>query len=398
MAAIDWSVRGIAAAGGAVKATFEGTPAEFGMSDRFSRWIDEHDWPARPLRIGVVAPSQWPEAWADRLHGAASTGIEWFALPTGSDAECVREHLLDAMVSMNERGNLCVATPVREGFEAGWFNWGMERPLSYASVFPCRVDCEELEVELCEGDSPRLLAAVLEAAAWSGRSPARLTLQDRLKGRCIASPMRRTTTKVESWKPAVDHIERAMRCLVDQVGDAAAAKGLAKATATERAAARAASAWLATWTGPMPDSERRVGIEACADLAGDEPEIALRLAAAHLACGADGAGLDAIERADRMLRDRTLIPGFDQFAFVQAELATELQTPLAAGRVAAGACLIAATMPAQKFAFFMEDVLDELKHSPLLVGRDQDHRMLVQVFRTLERIRRSERFGLPAAA
>jgi len=46
----------------------------------------------------------------------------------------------------------------------------------------------------------------------------------------------------------------------------------------------------------------------------------------------------------------------------------------------------------------MEDVLDELKHSPLLVGRDQDHRMLVQVFRTLERIRRSERFGLPAAA
>lgn len=398
LAAIDWSVRGLAAAGEVMRTSLDGASLDFDLSERVAQWIDAHEWPERPLRFGIVNPHAWPEGWADRLHEATSTGIEWFAIPAGNSRDAFSEHLLDAVLEFSEQGRVCLNTFMRDGLEAGWFDWAFERPLSYASVFPCRVDCERLEVELSEHDSPVLMAAMLEAASWSSRSPARLTLEDRLKGRCVASPVRKTPRRVEAWKPAVDRIEQSMRRLVDVVCEHTSNRSSHAATPMERAAARVASAWLATWTGPMPDAERRNGIECCAELAGDEAEVALRLAAARLACGSDRTGLDALESADRMLRDRSLIPGVDQFAFVQAELATQLQTPLAVGRVAAGACMIASTMSAEKFVFFKDDVLDELKHSPLLVGRDQDHRLLVQVFRTLDRIRRSERYGLPAAA
>ena len=407
LAAIDWGVRGVAAAGELVRTSLESGPADFDLESRMTRWIDEHQWPVRPMRLGVRAPNTWPNGWADRLHAAASLGshdsIEWFALPQRSegdpDADELHRNLLDAVVEFTDAGRLRVNTFTRPGFEAGWFDWSGERPLSYASVFPCRIDCERLEVELSETDSPGMVAATIVAAAWSSRAPARLTLEDRLKGRCVGSPVQRSVHRLEPWKPVVDHIERSMRRLVLAVINAEAHRTESMApTQIERAAARATSAWLATWTGQMPDGQRREGIEACASIAGDEAEVALRLAAARLACGSDASGFDALERADRMLRTRTLIPGIDQFAFIQAELATQMQTPLAVGRVAAGACMIGATMSADKFVHFKDDVLDELKHSQLLVGRDQDHRLLVEVFRTLHNIRRSEHYGLPAAA
>jgi len=397
LAAIDWGVRGLAAAGAS---------ADVDVGERVTRWIDDHEWPARPLRIGVRGPNAWPLGWADRVHASASAGIEWFALPAregGTDGAMI-EHLLDAAVEVTAAGMMRVETLTRSGFEAAWFDWAGSLPLSYASVFPCRVDCERVEVQLEEGDSAGLVTALIEAAAWSSRAPARLTLEDRLKGRCVASPMRKRVRRLEVWKPSVDQFERAMRRLTAGVTEAEAKRvesgfrNEAGPSGAERAAARVSSAWLATWVGPMRDTERRDAMEACAGLAGDEAEVALRLAAARLACGADQAGFDALEQADRMLRTRVLLPGIDQFAFVQGELATHLQTPLAVGRVAAGACMIGATMAADTFVHFKDDVLDELKHSELLVGRDQDHRLLVEVFRTLHRIRRSECYGLPAAA
>ena len=359
-------------------------------SDKAQRWLDAARWPSRPIRVGLVQPGRWAE-WLVDAPGAC--GVEWFTVPEGEHPEfACREHALDAVVTRTS-GRLEVVTLERPGHDAGWYDWSVTRPYSYVQVFPMRIDCARMTLETPETDEDACLArAAIEAAAVLARSPARLTLADRLAGRSPATGVRPEVERFGPYRQCRDGVERVMQRLTELLLSRAASP---RPLMMERACARAVGAWLTTWGGEISDTHRRQRLEAIARINADEPDTMLRLAAARFACFDDAAGLDALVRADRMLRHAELMPGIDQFTFIQGELQVGQPTPLTIGRVAAGLCLLSATMPVERLPFCREDLGEEMEFSRLLVGRDQDRALLLSVFREIERGRRADRYGLP---
>jgi hypothetical protein len=57
-------------------------------------------------------------------------------------------------------------------------------------------------------------------------------------------------------------------------------------------------------------------------------------------------------------------------------------------------CLMAASVPASRLEFLREDMLDDLAHAEVLIGRDQDRRVLTQVFEAIARNRIAAERGL----
>ncbi len=82
--------------------------------------------------------------------------------------------------------------------------------------------------------------------------------------------------------------------------------------------------------------------------------------------------------------------GADQTAFLSGELDAGLPGARTTGRIAVGVCLVAATMPMEELAFFAEDLGDDLRHAAALVGRDQDHRLILEIIRMVERHRHDD--------
>lgn len=355
-------------------------------------------WPARPVRVALLM---------DESSAAAITAApgviecEFVRREADEAGEAKRLRGFDAVVRGGP-GGLELMTPEIAGHEASWYDWSDERPLAYAGVFPMRMDCARLSLAGLSMRSDRdaaLARALIETAAILSRSEHRLTLSDRLLGR---RPLGDARPDGAAETRGVLSRDPAEACLKDLVLRVLSFDLTTSPTRAQRAAARLVSAWLSTRAlGPEFEADvaaRRRGIEAAAQIAGDEPEVMLRLAAVRFAAMDDDAGYDALWRADRMLRDRQTLPGIDQFLFLQAELDMGPYGPMTLGRAAAGICLLCATTPVDRIAYVRDDLIDDMRYSGWLVGRDQDRAMLLEVFRRLERIRRSERMGLPSAA
>lgn len=358
--------------------------------DRVQRWLDAARWPSRPARVGLYRPGYWAQLL---VEAPGACGVEWFTVPEGVHPEhACRAHTLDCVVTRN--GNhLDVVTLERPDHDAGWYDWSIPRPYSYVQVFPVRIDCARMGMEIPESPEDALLGrAAVEAVAVLSRMPGRLTLADRLAGRGPATGERVAADRFGPYRQCRDGVERVMQRLTELLLSRPAS---ATPLLVERACARAVGAWLTTWGGEISESHRRQRLEGIARINADEPDTLLRLAAARFACFDDAAGMDALVRADRLLRTVQLMPGVDQFTFIQAELQVGQPTPLTIGRVAAGLCLMSATMPVERLAFCREDLGEEMEFSRLLVGRDQDRAMLLSVFREIERGRRADRYGLP---
>jgi len=154
-----------------------------------------------------------------------------------------------------------------------------------------------------------------------------------------------------------------------------------------RAAARVASGWLAATDAPVDIETRRRLVDACVRVLPEEPEVLLRAAAMRFAAWEDRSALEALGRADRAIRSSEHRETIDQLPFLQSELEMGLPGPFTLGRVAAGICLVCATSPDERFWHIRGDVLDDMRYSAWLVGRDQDRAALVEVFRALERTR-----------
>lgn len=361
---------------------------------------DRLPWPARPVRIALAVG----ESAASALAGAPGV-VECEVVRQQADpgrwSDPAEEGRFDAVVREGPAG-LEVGTPEALGHEASWYDWSDERPLSYAGVFPMRVDCARLSLAGLSMRSDRdagLARALIETAAVLSRSQHRLTAADRVLGRRPIDEERDGSTAAEGVRGVREPAEACLKDLAFRVQSFDVDR---RPTPAERAAARVVSAWLST--RPLSADEeadiaaRRRGIESAALVAGDEPEVMLRLAAVRFASMDDDAGYDALWRADRILRDRQTLPGSDQFLFLQAEIDMGPYGPMTLGRAAAGICLLCATTPVERIPYVRDDLIDDMRYSGWLVGRDQDRAMLMEVFRRLERIRRSERMGLPSAA
>ncbi|QYK47117.1 MAG: hypothetical protein KF838_10020 [Phycisphaeraceae bacterium] len=135
-----------------------------------------------------------------------------------------------------------------------------------------------------------------------------------------------------------------------------------------------------------------------ARVAGDEPEVALREAASRFVLLDDAGGHAALIRADASLRLRDNPEQIDHTALLEWEIEHGESSDQAIGRLAAGVCLACATRDAHGIACMRDDLIDDMRHNAWLVDREQDQALILDVFRNIERLRRSQELGLAAAA
>ncbi|MDX2131642.1 MAG: hypothetical protein SFY69_06295 [Planctomycetota bacterium] len=343
-------------------------------ADALGAWHDRQAWPEKPLRVGLVDPGHWATVLAET---SGATHVEWYALADGVACDWVREGL-DALVTHDADGMLTIETPEHAGREAPWYDWNAPRPLSYPSVFPNRLDAAR--VTLAEGMSDAAMTRlIIEAAGILARHPARLTLHDRLIGRRPLPATPERSERPVRFYPRADVTTAIVGRMVEEL---ARYRTGSVPTDAERVAARLVSAWAATWSADVDEEFRRLAAEASMRVCADEPETLLRVGAVRLSGMDDEAGLEVLLRAERVVRRRE--PSItDQVPFLAGELDAGTPGPRTTGRIAAGISLVAATLPDDKLAYFRDDLTDDLRHANALVGRDQDHTLLLSLVRQI---------------
>lgn len=387
---------------------FSSTPIPREQVDaRAAAWLDNRRWPVRPLRVGIDERVTLAESIV--AAPGANVPIEFFSVPARTpDAQVLMAaRTLDAILRPIDgvdpaSANLELITREAADRPAGLADWGAPGLVSYASVFPLRLDASR--VTLREGntpESPVLLRAIIESAAALSRTPMRLDFDDRLRGRRPALMPRRTPTgRFTRLSADAAFAERAILRLCDLVRiEAATTTSAAPARPALRVAARLAGAWMSTGCGVSADVDRRAVVEAAAELLHDEPESLLRLAAVRLALSDHAGGISALEAADRLLARDAVASDVDSSAFIQAELhLSGAASSAAVGRVAAGICILTAGQTAEQLRFVRDDFFDDLSRTRLLVGREQDHRLIRDVFDALLAVRECATKPQPAAS
>lgn len=340
------------------------------LEDRLSIRSERSLHYAQPIRIGLEAG---PEIRDVIMEQPTELPVTWAAVSPSSDNQAtLRRNRMDAILRQPPTGPMLIATLEHPEREASWYDWALPRPLTYASVFPVRVDIAQVTLEDSDLKDPKqaaLIAALLRAAAALSRTPGRLRLSDRLSGRLpsAASTGVRTPTGLA---------DRAMLELAAAINDC-------PPTGAAKAAARAVSAWLASTDAWLDINLRRQGIENALKILGDEPEVLLRAAAIRLATFDDDSAFEALRTAERVIRAGNHEQMGEHLTFLQAEVELGLPNPLTLGRVAAGVCMVCASSPRERVAFIRGDIMDDVRHSAWLLGREQDRTVLSEVFKLM---------------
>lgn len=343
-------------------------------------WLDRAPSASRPLRIGVDAG---PHIFAALKSAPSPNGAatDWILVPPArEDQPTLSRFRLDALLRHRTDGPTTIATPESPEAEASWYDWSAPRPLTYASVFPTRIDPARITLEEADHtDKAELedLAALARAAAALSRLPARLTASDRLRGRTPVPATPAPAAASEASSPIQAAMLNLIRSVVGRPQNS-------PPSPARKSAARAVGAWLATTDCWVDPKLRRQGIDAAARILADEPEAQLRAAAVRLSVGDDTGSFQAMDSAIQILRARSNETVIDHVAFLQSELECGLPGPMTLGRVAAGVCLVCATTTASHVPYIRADFMDDARYSAWLVGRDQDRAALMQVFRHLE--------------
>lgn len=336
--------------------------------------------PAR-LRIGIAASAREVDSLMDIASGEPLHGsrIEWIPVETGRmHSQLMTGHRLDALVCRQRGGELVIAVPEHPSKGAGWTDWSLRMPLSYAGIFPTRVDpalvtCGGMNL-LHERDA-RLTTRLAEACAVLGRLEPRLSVSKMWDGRAALADM------TSSGGPMERVMLRLTHALAADWSDRTPARPLAAL-----AGARAASAWLASWE-QMDPKQRRGLLEVCSSIIGDEPEALFRLAAGQFAAYEDTAGLEHLSEAFRVVIASQEKVAADPLAFIHAEIELGAHGPLTLGRVAAGLCLLWATSNQQSLDYLRDDLVEDLRYSGRFVGQDQDQLLLREIIRRMDQLR-----------
>lgn len=343
------------------------------FEDRVVAKADRLSGSPRPLRIGLDAG---PETRRALMDAPTEIDVEWVVLsPSADDQAALKRHGLDALLRTTGEGAgipMRIVTLEHPERESAWYDWSTARPLTYASLFPVRVDVARISLTETDTTSPvqaEALSATLRAAAALSRCPARLRLSDHLTGRL---PSARSAEGVRTPSSLAD---KAMLELSAALIAAAPSR-----SPVAQAAGRVVSAWLASTEAWLDLNLRREGVEAALAAVGPEPEILLRAAALRLATFQDDAAFQALRESEQIIRSGTHPALHEHLAFLQAELELGSPNPLTLGRVASGICLVCATSPRERVAFIRGDIMDDVRHSAWLVGRDQDRAVLREVF------------------
>jgi len=336
------------------------------------------------LRIGLDLPMSEVRAILDASAQAPDPemGIDWVRVEAGrEDQNDCRRYGLDALIRRASTGALRIAVPEHDGHDAAWHDWAVRPPLSYAAVFPTRIDPAAVtlgDLSLSDPADLDLVMRLASCAAILGRSPARLRVRDRLAGR---------GSQAAAAAAAPEPAGRWMLELADHVARRAADPDRTGAGAW-RAAARAAQAWLVTAEPARSMEDLRRLVEAMDRFLPHEPESLLRVAAARFAAFEDEAGMETLTRAFNVLRASGYTPIADPVPFVMSEIELGSPTPLAVGRVAAGMCLMWATASPRTLEYLRADLIDDLRHAGGAAWRGKDGKLLEDIAGELDTLAR----------
>lgn len=339
--------------------------------------LDANNWPTRPLRVGVTETML--RHTLERTSGQCV--LEWVAAsPSRTSAHLCKSLTLDAVLRMDAKGGLLLVMPETRQRSAAWHDWSADRPVTFATLFPGRVDCAEL---ILPSDAARpgnawFLRRLVEAAATLARHPSRLSAHDRLNGR---TP-RVDTLHAFELHPSGDATRDAQRLVIHALWN-----GMKEGAATRLpgsiAAARLVSAFAVGADDDLPETTRVDMASSCVLLVPDEPEVHLRLAAARLASHAHASAMDSLLTGERLLRDHSMKGGTNQVPFLQAELEAGGGRAISLGRVAAGIAMVCASLESSHIPFFRDDVLDDVCHSDWLIPKDEDRNLIIDIFRAI---------------
>jgi hypothetical protein len=356
------------------------------LAARVSLALDHHPELAEPITIAHNVSA--PLVQAIRDHDSV-VPVLWTALDPSKPEPTRRTH--DVTLCADPDQGARVTTAESPDRAATWHDWARPRPLAYPSVFPHQIDPAWLSLaslpDIDQQDP--VIGAIIVAAAVTSRSPARLTLTDRLRGRIPLDGI--------DQPGLIDPGAFSARSMT-RLAELLTAAHAHDIRPVHRMAASALSAYLVTPAARLSVGARRAIMERIAPFVADRPEAWLRLAALRFADLDDDAAILAIHRADPLVRAAAEELVLDQAPFIQSELSHGVYDPLALGRVAAGMCLIAAQHQYERLAFLKDDLIEDFSYSGWLVGRDPDTALLHRVFDELLRVRRAESRGLPARA
>lgn len=320
--------------------------------------------PTRSARIRVGL--DLPDHIAHRLMNTSGMKrIEWVPLLEQGlrPQELCRVRRLDAV--LHRMGDMIVATPADTGpLDPLWNDWSQPiSPITYAAVFPMRIDALRValgDTSFSDAVEREIAGALLEALVHLRHAPIRVRGTPPGRDDQI---MRRIASILESR----EQTHATWSCY--------------------RTACRLLSAWLCVRPVDWSDQETLEAIELCARVLPGEPEVMLRLAAVRLVMGEDDNALRAITDADRLLRASHRLSHESQLPFVQSELSIGGADSMTFGRVAAGLCLCAASLPADRLPYLRDDVLDEARFSAWLIDREDERYLLARILRELEAAR-----------
>lgn len=358
-----------------------GLPLDLGdVRAGLAGWHDRQSWPERGLRIGIHRPGLWSDPMLD-APGVVS--VRFFTVLHDDLEEVMRQARFDALLS-HEGGEVIIRTVEHEQREAGWYDWGAPRPISFASILPGRLDAAKATIP-GGASEPGLLRGLTELAALLSRHEMRLDFEDRLMGRRPLRFTRETPRDGHEVRPSRDLASLLAQRLEHEL---ARRSGHELSGGVHKVAARVVSAWAAGWPGDAEQKTRRDAAETAARVASDEPEVLFRAAYLRLCdCDVRG-GLAAIEKAARALVTTPGPEAFDPQAFLNAEMEQSNPGTHTTARLAVCVALFAATTPIDNRSYFRDDLSDDLRHSKALAGRENDQKIIMDAFRAVDRAQR----------
>lgn len=340
------------------------------------------------LRIGVdLADGDARELIAYGLHeGNLGVPVEWVKARSGlvTDVEAdMAAGGLDVLIRRERRGDVDVFVAEHPDRPAAWPEWGTPMPLSYAAVFPPRVDPSRVALAGCDfsrESHARLAARMVLACAMLARVPGRAGGPRTGLGRMI--PTRAAMPELVRPDGPLGQVMRRTLVACEQIAAEAGPAGPLPPMA--RSAARAAGAYLTGIETAAGEPNRTDAVALAARLTPDELESQLRLAAAMFAEGRADEARSVLATACTQLRRLGRTCESDPLAFIMSEVELGSAGRMTLGRIAAGIGLLWATAPGETLDYVREDLLDDLAHAGWLRERPADVELLKGVITALE--------------
>lgn len=331
-----------------------------------------------PLRVGVKLPEQQFNA-LESAPGALGLAL----VPFSGDGNAAQWRKLgfDAVIEQDSpEGALTIRTAEAPDAPAAWHDWSLALPLSYASLFPLRIDPSQMAFDAFEWSDDgavAVLRSLLETAALLSRYPSRLNFGDRLRGRPALGLMLGSPVVSD---PALDRAFGHMaRVLGDRQRD-----GVGE---VERSAMRVLAVYL-SWTGcGLLPEDRVAAARSIGRLGPGEGETCLRACVAAFAGGHEVLGFDLMLTGHERLVLERPEPLVDPMEYLISDISYNRGGAETMGKLAAGLAYATAFIDSPRVSYVLDDVRDEVMSARWLTVNPDTRDQVLAMIEALSTVR-----------